>query len=1389
MSRVHFQKLLSELGIKVSLGTRGTTKEALKNRYEEVLQLPIHVDEYEEPVDRVAQVADNWNRRIPREGRRRNGRPRLPFLVLDPDREQDQELQEEQNDRETVLERRIFVANQIFNPPNVWTANSQNEQEIIQPGEYFISCDVVLNSPKWEEGDENRERNTRYTSIRVDRQMKLWQVTRPYIGNWINSIYDHQYEVNLLHVLSIKLEPFRQIGGPLNVELGNTKLQHKMFPNDKLIAPNPGTCVIDSLHYHLKKHWTKLTRAELVDAFHGQETNITAKQIMQFLENSHYKAYVSCYILDPFNRVCSQTVAKSGHTEVSMCFQINNGHLYSITSDDDRNKICFSKKKFVDLQPRFVNINYETEKVFSIDNINRAKFNPDAFIDQLGKINLADTTDLSDIFKLIVTKTETMPNYMYLKKQNLTCFNIEINGVTSTFVTSPDYFARKEILAKLFKKSNYDGFFWRNQSYAQIAHSIYLYYFGELPKSTYNQHHLHILQKCRASQYNAAVSKKIPYNEEVFSIDTCKQFTSLLLQNKYPWIITNCCDQVRNTTSQDLEIFKNRVGKIWSKEISIQPGMYYVNKPFGLCDEIKWKNNWITHAKLDVLLEDNMIDPSDVTQCLISTQFLDPAVFVNFAKFILKQFPGKDAKQLINCFIGALNKVFNESKRTALTSSLDMAIAMSEEFKDLEIIPYGGNFVIQHTERKELYEGHSFIWRQIMDLSHISLMNLVKSVKTEYSTVYGVTSDAVKLSYPNFDNVKPKCECKPGDYHKETHVMIRGNEPGFWEAHSPIELPQIYEIESDSKEFENYTKPALYFGRPGFGKSYHLSNVVYKNLIDNGQKVIVLAPTHNACHNLRKMGIKNENISTLDKAFQMIPDTEMDNLDKEAAIKYAQSWLSILIKNDAIIVDEVSMMKKVFLHKLMILKRLKPELKIYLFGDVENQCLPYEDVDNLPYRYTDLALIDYLTEYTRVKMVYIPNKTRVKCAILKEVLDYFVIHQELPTTIVNPDTGTKVYLNNKQPHENCKRYITLSRKCRAEVNDEIYEGIHDKTKNIPYVSTKPFWPYGDQMNQDHALENRRMIQNNEQFISLGQDRVRGDNCLEDPKYICLKSVSSPKGTQDELIFKIKKKYMSQFLRLNYADTVMRVQGQTITEKFNILETSNMRFEQFYTSLSRATTWDNVGFDYKEASSYFNRCSDCPKIDETSIKQLTPFCGRIYKFVDGPNDELLKYIGKTINKLESRLKQHKLSPVNEKMKIWLQGIKKPKMMQITERMFVYPRELSKLEIDYIVKLEPELNQYNNPIKKAKDKLLKNEALLETKNVDVRFNVICDYARRRYCISYYVPKTDSDGNMIRNKQNKVEKTRLKEYFSWAKTGKQDEAESLAFARKIELQKIYI
>eukprot|EP00666_Eupelagonemidae_sp_cell4sb_P017161 gene17161-6400_t len=246
------------------------------------------------------------------------------------------------------------------------------------------------------------------------------------------------------------------------------------------------------------------------------------------------------------------------------------------------------------------------------------------------------------------------------------------------------------------------------------------------------------------------------------------------------------------------------------------------------------------------------------------------------------------------------------------------------------------------------------------------------------------------------------------------------------------------------------------------------------------------------------------------------------------------------------------MMPSKFMMKLIKAKRLKPELKIYLFGD-PNQCPPVEGDHNKQYKYLQTLTFKRLCNFNMIELDYVPG-----CARYDDDTRVFLDNYLQTRTL--PKEAQKMKLK-----PSAKVNICLFNHTKDRINQDICD-IHKKKGKKEGFEHGAFYYFKGQ--KVIATQNNAFIKvyNAQQFEIVDFDEYMVTIRKEDQTTSRIKKIA----------FKQEKGKGDYYFEPAYCVTVYRYQGDTISEPFNIWDAESMSFEEMYTALSRTKSLSQIG---------------------------------------------------------------------------------------------------------------------------------------------------------------------------------------------------------------------
>ena len=246
---------------------------------------------------------------------------------------------------------------------------------------------------------------------------------------------------------------------------------------------------------------------------------------------------------------------------------------------------------------------------------------------------------------------------------------------------------------------------------------------------------------------------------------------------------------------------------------------------------------------------------------------------------------------------------------------------------------------------------------------------------------------------------------------------------------------------------------------------------------------------------------------------------------------------------DYIFIDEISMVKECFYKFLLTIKRIKPDVKFIISGDIKRQFLPINDRAKFDYE-NSLALKE-LTDFNKLEL----TTCRRSDDKLFKVCDF--------DNIMSVD---KHQFNRKL----AKKHICYTNKKRIEINDLCMERY--KPKNYKVIDenkvndqSQVMFIYKDLPIICKVTDEKSTLNNNEQFIVTDYDDAK----------ISIKSVI------DNRILDIKIKEFNKIFYPAYAITIYASQGCTINEPYTIHEFDRLDNRARYVALSRSSKYEYI----------------------------------------------------------------------------------------------------------------------------------------------------------------------------------------------------------------------
>jgi hypothetical protein len=431
------------------------------------------------------------------------------------------------------------------------------------------------------------------------------------------------------------------------------------------------------------------------------------------------------------------------NTKVKMTYQLNNHHLYTITNEKWRKQMQYRGK--VDLQTA------QTQKLKPDNHV----FCP---VGEIGRyldvpFVLCDEPNLAKLADQIHSQTNTMIANLAFERHRVSM--IEHPITKQIIMSAPKYHTRQKIADALLKKYEYTGLEFTNQSYCKLAVMSFKVMEGTLPLETYGPDQIGILQDFPINPVICTTEYFPTERDRLVSIDISKAYTSGLINNE---------DVIPVFSYSDKK-------EAWNVKLGLPVGEYYVDIPVVMAKgTLIQRHGWYPRYFVKYCLRQRYISQDNIKFVMKASGYLCANTFRAWAKKLTEMF-GKDAKHLINHFVGSLGIQFTKTTEAAMTNCVDTAIGTESHYADgsVDIYTAGDCYFIKRTQKQRRYRGHAFAHRHILAANIVALDKMyLATTKGVSHTVLGWNTDSVKLAlWTKSDpvNVKPSNECIPGDYY------------------------------------------------------------------------------------------------------------------------------------------------------------------------------------------------------------------------------------------------------------------------------------------------------------------------------------------------------------------------------------------------------------------------------------------------------------------------------------------------------------------------------------------------------------------------------------------------------------------------------------------------
>ena len=634
------------------------------------------------------------------------------------------------------------------------------------------------------------------------------------------------------------------------------------------------------------------------------------------------------------------------------------------------------------------------------------------------------------------------------------------------------------------------------------------------------------------SQVHAFVEKAYfkPLEEDkiIYTIDINKCRKNILYYGDYDYCVFTVFDKV--------EEFKGT---------KIRPGLYYIESE----NYIPLRcNGWYYHNMVVYCLQNDIIKLENIKFVIKSSLTLKKDHYNKFIDYCYSNIKNYE-KLAINSMIGNFKPNVNKRERWnsgIFTSNSDEAFNSYLKnnccFIDVKVIDDKRYY---HTFQK-MYntniETESPIYNQILQQEQIELHQLGEMIKQKGGIILDYNTDAINCAFP--DNKFP--------FDLVEEIQLKNH---YWDEDNTV---YKYKIEHGKERLKNSRmqetmrtdtfKEAKYY-------NWRLTPDVHDNdfeplvnkVIDSNESWFITGPGGSGKTTLLKM--LQERLNEADKKYVTLCPTNLAALlvDGETLHKFsAKLKKSSCVKNldlDYIFIDEVSMVQEVFYKFLMMIKKIKPNIKFIISGDY-NQLKPVNDRISQYTDYSNAPCLFELADYNKIELT--------KCRRANDTLYNLVKFNNVPNLKPSDFKETKDFKTNI--------HLCFTNETRKHINR-----VKMEEQNV-----KKHWKG---LKLDALPYDKRT-----QYVILNKDVpiISKVNCEEmnliNNQRFKIKKIGPLEITIVDEAKNERKIYIRDFQKhflVAYATTIHSSQGMSISEPYTIHEWERLDQRLKYVALSRS----------------------------------------------------------------------------------------------------------------------------------------------------------------------------------------------------------------------------
>ena len=613
-----------------------------------------------------------------------------------------------------------------------------------------------------------------------------------------------------------------------NVKNQATRLHTKLIGGVTNIKVRDGFCVPDAVWHQVKGKSGFKTYSQ--DKFMNELGNycddiydgVSCNELIKWAESEHPN--ISIYCLDPFLNVFRYTTATNWHNMITLCFWVNNGHVYPILDEEQKKDIRYKKRLDLDIHLKEFQFNVEHggEEFNFITEDNEQDFIEGKLKGKVFMVKDTKTIDLAELAGRCIEHTNNIDCFFHPKpRSGIDAF--QHPETKQVVIEAKDYDLRKKICDQLRKENDIEDFRRKNQSFVALANSVKDKVFNlSFIKCTYNKQTRDILDKfmCKSIiQTLKPESDDIPLGT-FKSLDVCKSFSQVFLTNtsEYPIFDFTC--------------------KVEKFDGELKCGVYYIDRTTLKCG-IVLEAAFYSWNLMKYLLTHFYIKKEQIKYQVLSAYHLKPEYFKELVEYLYTEFPDQ-AKHLVNGMNGCFASRYEFHDKFCITDSLDVLMALicqhEREERDFGLHPVNQLFFFRSRQQTRKPSDDLGVYSHVISGGIINLLKLTERLGEE-DELFSVNTDAIYYVGEKYqDKLSGNVLEDFGKVRKQDVKRVRmWSEP---EEEISLSVADFPVAPSDG---------IIYTGQAGCGKTQTLKEKYLA--CDNG---LVLCPTNKACDNVNE---------------------------------------------------------------------------------------------------------------------------------------------------------------------------------------------------------------------------------------------------------------------------------------------------------------------------------------------------------------------------------------------------------------------------------------------------------------------------------------------------------------------------------------------------------